>query len=80
MVPINPLLTAQMCLSNIGLLTSQLAVSRGGSVTAGSRDGGSEIFVTYGYPTDPAILHRSHLRGATFASLFARWDDMFDNF
>ncbi len=42
-----------------------------GSASAGTKDGGAGVIVTRGDPTDPTILHQSHLRDATFTSSFA---------
>ncbi len=55
----------------IRLLAGQLTVYTDGSASAEIRDCGAGVLVTYGDPTDPTILHRSHLRGAAFTSSFA---------
>ncbi len=64
-------LTTETCLQTIRPLAGQLTVYTDGSATAGTRNGGAGVIVTCGYPVDPAILHRSHLRGAAFTSSFA---------
>ncbi len=48
-----------------------VVVSTDGSASAGTKDGGAGVIVTRGDPTDPTILHQSHLRGAAFTSSFA---------
>ncbi len=63
--------TAEKYLQTIHLLAGQLTVYTDGSATAATKQGGAEVIVTCGDQADPTILHRSHLRGATFTSSFA---------
>ncbi len=67
----DPQPTAETCLQTIRLLDGQLTVYTDGSALAGTKDGGAGVIMTHGDPADPTILHQSHLRGATFTSLFA---------
>ncbi len=71
MAPTDPPPTAETCLQTIRLLAGQLTVYIDGSATAGTKDGGAGVIVTCADPVDPTILHRSHLRGATYTSSFA---------
>ncbi len=70
LTPTDPPPTADRCLQTICFLAGQLTVYTDGSATAGTKDGGAGVIVTCGAPADPTILHRSHLRGATFSTSF----------
>ncbi len=69
--PTDPPPTAETCLQTILLLAGQLTVYMDGSATAGTKDGGAGVIVTYDEPADPTIRHRSYLRGAAFTPSFA---------
>ncbi len=66
LAPKDPPPAAEKCLQTIRLLAGLLTVYIDGSASAGTKDGGAGAIVTCGDPTDPTILHRSHLRGAAF--------------
>ncbi len=59
-----------MRLQTIRLQASQLTVYMGGSTTAGTRVDGAGVIVICSDPADPTTLHRSHVRGVVFSSLF----------
>ncbi len=52
LVPTDPPLTTKT-----RLLASQVAVYNYSSATAGTRDGGSSVIMTWGDPADSVILH-----------------------
>ncbi len=70
--PTDPPPTAKTCLRTICLLAGTLTVYMDGSATAGTKDGGAGVNVTWDDPVDPTIRHRSYLRGAAFISSFAK--------
>ncbi len=67
----DPLTAAETCLQTIRLLAGHRTAYTDGLATAGTEDGGAGAIVTCANPADPAILHRSHFRGAAFTSSFA---------
>ncbi len=71
LAPTDPPPTAETCLQTIRLLAGQLTVYTYGSASAGTKDGGAGVNVTFDDPAAPTILHQSHLRGAAITSSFA---------